>query len=444
MARLERIEMPKRHVVRPKDWDSVFRRLEELVLANSGGDVFEEIFKLIIAKIWEERAVLHEPFVFCPHPYPAGLSAAISSLLHSADSAWPGVLCGDTSSTLTEEHLAVCVDMLSHHRFADASFEFMDSMFEMLVSQTAKGSKGQYFTPRHVVELCVRMLRPRPGELICDPACGSGAFLIHSLRKEMSEFKPGGNDDTASPAETIWGFDFDPRAVRVAKSLMILGGHGASNIYRVNSLLTPATSVDLFRIGDSSPVLTIEDVMRTQAKHFRGFDLILTNPPFAGEIKESHILQAYSSVVAKRRIERDALFLERCVQLLRPGGRMAIVLPHNKLGSESWAYLRKWFVQHVRVIASVGLGRNTFLPHTHQKADILVGVKRSKPAYDFDDEKIFFAVSEREGKNSKGEFVQTKTGSSTSSLWDRVDHDLGDIANAFSQHCKSDSLNWGY
>jgi len=436
--------MAKRHTARAEDWDSVFRRLEELVLANSGCDAFEEIFKLIIAKLWEERSVPSAPAVFRPHPPPTGLSSMIGSLLRAAEAEWPGVLGGDTRSALTEEHLAVCVDMLSYYRFAEAGFEFMDSMFEMLVSQTAKGSKGQYFTPRHVVELCVRMLKPKRGEFICDPACGSGAFLIHSLRKATSDCEAANSDNLSTQAEAIWGFDFDPRAVRVAKSMMILAGYGGSNIYRVNSLLTPDTGLDLFRLRDSTPVLTIEDVMRSRAKHFRGFDVILTNPPFAGEIQESHILQAYSSVIAKRRTERDALFLERCIQLLRPGGRMAIVLPHNKLGSESWTHLRKWVVQHLRIIAVVGLGRNTFLPHTHQKADILIGVKRSKPASDFQDEKIFFAVSERDGKNSRGQFLQTNTGTKSLQLWDRVDHDLGDIENAFSQHCRSDDLNWGF
>jgi len=436
--------MTKRHTSRAKDWDSVFRRLEELVLANSGGDAFEEIYKLIIAKLLEERSVPDAPTVFRSHPIPAGLSSMISSLLRAAESEWPGILAGDTESALTEEHLAVCVDMLSNHRFADASFEFMDSMFEMLISQTAKGSKGQYFTPRHVVELCVRMMRPKLGEFVCDPACGSGAFLIHSLRKATGECITCSRADLTPLAETIWGFDFDPRAVRVAKSLMILAGYGTSNIYRVNSLLRSSTSMELFRTRDSTPVLTIEDVMRSRAKHFRGFDLILTNPPFAGEIQESHILQAYSAATGKRRIERDALFLERCVQLLRPGGRMAIVLPHNKLGSESWSYLRKWVVRHVKVVAVVGLGRNTFLPHTHQKADILIGLKRSKPVDDFEDEKIFFAVSERDGKNSRGEYLQANTATCGLQLWDRVDHDLGDIANAFSDYCKSDSLSWGY
>jgi type I restriction enzyme M protein len=433
--------MAKRHEAKAENWDSVFRRLEELVLANSGGDAFEEIFRLIVAKLWEEQSTSGSPAIFGPHAEASGISSGLAKLLKNANIGWAGIVGDSTVSALTDEHLAVCVEMLSHYRFGGTSFEFMDSMFEMLVSQTAKGSKGQYFTPRHVVDLCVRILKPKVGELICDPACGSGAFLVHALRERYRHV--ANQRENTSLSEDYWGFDFDPRAVKVAKALMILSGQDAGNIYRLNSLLTPAASVDLSSTKDGSPLVTIEDVMRSRTKYFRGFDVILTNPPFAGEIKEKHILKAYTCALTKNRIERDALFLERCVQLLKPGGRMAIILPHNKLASEAWSYLRQWFMENMQAVAVIGLGRNTFLPHTHQKAGILVGVKRQKRVKDFEEDRILFAVSERDGKNSRGEFVLAKAAHNDSSVWERVDHDLGEIEMAFSRHCRSDSFPWG-
>jgi type I restriction enzyme M protein len=172
-------------------------------------------------------------------------------------------------------------------------------------------------------------------------------------------------------------------------------------------------------------------VMRANDRGFRGFDVILTNPPFAGELKEKHFLHSYTLHQAGRVLERDVLFLERCLQLLKPGGRLAIVLPHNKLGAQSWSYAREWLLQHMRVIAVVGLGRNSFLPHTHQKTSVLIGIKRPKPAVEIDSERIFFAVSERDGKDSTGHFKFKKDVDNRHALWERADHDLEDILTAF-------------
>jgi type I restriction enzyme M protein len=196
-------------------------------------------------------------------------------------------------------------------------------------------------------------------------------------------------------------------------------------------LLTPNS--DLFSHAESSaePFLTVEDVMRANGKNFRGFDVILTNPPFAGELKEKHFLHSYSLHKAGRVLERDVLFLERCVQLLKPGGRLAIVLPHNKLGSQSWSFAREWLLQQMQVTAVVGLGRNSFLPHTHQKTSVLIGIKRLRPAQEIDAERIFFAVSERDGKDSRGHFRLREDIDKRHALWERADHDLEDILKAF-------------
>ena len=104
--------------------------------------------------------------------------------------------------------------------------------------------------------------------------------------------------------------------------------------------------------------------------------MVLTNPPFAGEVLEKQVLDDYELSRGKPRIERDILFVERCIQILRPGGRAAIILPDNKFSVDSVAYLRTWVIQKARVLAVVGLGRHTFLPHTHQKASILFLQKR--------------------------------------------------------------------
>ena len=216
---------------------------------------------------------------------------------------------------------------------------------------------------------------------------------------------------------------------------MILGGDGTANLFRLNSLLQPAMA-NMF--NDDESTLTIEDVCRAKTRKHKGFDIILTNPPFAGEVCEKQILEAYRLASAHNRVERDVLFVERCLQLLRPQGRMAIVLPHNKFGAQGFGYLREWLIQRSRILAVVGLGRNTFLPHTHQKASVLFLQKTDDRTGLDRDYKIYFAISEQDGKNSKGQFV-FKNGTA-GTIWERVDHDLAAVAKGFEDFCRNEQV----
>ncbi|HET6453999.1 MAG TPA: N-6 DNA methylase [Armatimonadota bacterium] len=422
-------------------------RLEELVLANSGEDEFEEVFKLVIAKLWDESCGKGRRFY--SHSNEATTHGAITCLLNEAGQAWPGVLGPPFEPALTPQHLQVCVDVLAQHRISDSSLEVMDNFFEFLVSKSAKGAKGQYFTPRHVVEFCVRMIKPDKGETVVDPACGSGGFLMHAFNyirchHDMSE------QESAEYCKTkLWGFDIDSRAVRIAKALFMLTGGTSINAIRLNSLLRPDMA-GLFALAgegteepENGSSLTIEDVARSQLRHHKGFDVVLTNPPFAGEVRESHLLNGYVSSQGRLSVERDVLFIERCVQLLRPGGRMAIVLPHNKLGADAWGYVRKWLLQNTRVLAVVGLGRNTFLPHTHQKAEVLFLQKNEPRVRTVQEQPIFFGISERDGKNSKGQHMIRPGRGHLDSMWDRLDHDLEEMVEAYHTFSHVPSIDGG-
>ncbi len=429
--------MARRHAMRERDWESLFTRLEELVLSNSGEDPFEEIFKLLIAKLWDEQHNQGRTFALTHDSTAARIT--IDQLLRDAEAHWPGLIPPPAHSRLVDAHLAVCVSAFAHHQLSETSFEVMDGAFEFLVSRAAKGAKGQYFTPRHVVDFCVRMLQPRRGELLCDPACGSGGFLVHAMHHVLG---PGPVDPAASARycqSALWGFDFDARAVRVAQALMLFAGSGRANLHRLNSLWSPLAA----QRDPASASVTIEKLMRSRLKGFKGFDVILTNPPFAGEIREKDLLASYSLYQPGRRLERDVLFLERCVQLLKPGGRMAIILPHNKLGAAAWSYLREWLLRELQLVAVIGLGRHTFLPHTHQKAGVLIGVRRPRPLRRVPAEDVFFAVSERDGKDSRGHYAMLPGVAQDQPLWSRCDHDLSEIHQEFSRFCLRQGIGWG-
>src|SRR5262245_38613675 len=139
--------MAKRHGNHPGHLESLFLRLEELVLANSGEDEFEEVFKLIIAKLFDELS--QDGSRFAPHEDHRETFAAVAELLKGANKRWPGILV-ELQPALRPEHLQICVEALARHRISNSNLEVLDGFFEFLVSRTAKGAKGQYFTPRHV------------------------------------------------------------------------------------------------------------------------------------------------------------------------------------------------------------------------------------------------------------------------------------------------------
>jgi type I restriction enzyme M protein len=398
--------MSRRHVLIPDSLASLFGRLEELVLANSGEDELEEIFKLLVCKLWSERG---GSAAFRRHPTDAETFTALSALLEAACREWRGLFPSGEPFRLSAEHLSACVQILAGQDLLGAGGEALDATFEFLTARAQKGVKGQFFTPRHVVDLCVRMARPGPRETVLDPACGSGAFLLHALSS-------AGGD----PAR-LWGFDFDARAIRVARALLAVAGGARAHLHRANSLL---------RVGE-----TLEEALRAGGGPAGGFDVVLTNPPFAGELRERGLLESYALGAGRGRVERDVLFLERCLELLRPGGRLCIVLPHNKLAAASFASLRAFLLERLRVVAVIGLGRNTFMPHTSQKASVLLGLRRAPRERSSTDERVFFGVSEREGKDARGApiFLAGQRGS-----WRALDHDLGDLLAAFDEHARED------
>lgn len=388
--------MAKRHEFRAGDWESVAFRLDEIISAHSGEDAFEEALKLLVARLsYEENEAIGGGFLAGSHN--DNPVREVNRLLNLAGERWRGIVEPGATTRLSVPELARCATVLNSVRLLADDLVGLDAIFEFIVNKAAKGQKGQYFTPRHVIAEVVAMLRPLPDERVADPACGSGGFLRHALLYE--------------PRCSVWGFDQDPRASRVARVMMAASGQAVSRIMRVDSLRRPNRRL----FPEASPV--IEEFMHAQDPKFRGFDLILTNPPFAGDVGTEYS-DSYELAKGKR-IERDILFIERCVELLRPGGRLAVVLPYNKVGGEQWGYMRRWLMERMQVVGVLGLGRNTFRPHTSQKACVVIGIKRPKLCVQFRSDEILFFISERDGKDHRGRLTYAGDG-------ETVEHDLAE------------------
>lgn len=320
--------MPKRH--RPgTSAASILRHVEEIVLATSGEDAFELVYAVAAARLGAKKLEV---------------------------------------KAIADRALFARVDRLLAGALEDEGT--LDAIFESLVPRVAKAEKGQFFTPRPVVELVTNLLAPKRGELVVDPACGSGAFLSHARKRGAA----------------VRGADVDPRAVRVARLLAVAAGADPKAVERGDGLHAKLPAADV----------------------------VATNPPFAGRAEAA----GFSIAAVVRTPERDALFLERALELLKPGGRLGIVLPYNKASGAAFAGLRQWLVARARVLAVIGLPRETFLPHTSQRTFVLLAQKRVRQTRS--DERTFFAISERAGKDTGGEPILTPEGA--------LDHDLDDVA----------------
>lgn len=395
------------------NFKKIIQDLEELVLADSGKDEFNEIFKLIFAKIWDEKEAQEnrrdKVVEFGKALDPEITFDRINTLFHKACEEWPGIFKEGEDIELAKRHLQVCVGPIEGVRLMGSNLRIMDDAFEYLLPTEAKKKKGQFFTPRPVVEMCVRMLNPKRNEYVMDPSCGSGGFLLHA----MDWCYPAKDNDQREirkhryASKYLWGIDFEARAAKTSRALMLIAGDGHTNIFGPDvSSLDPRTwyenpSGQALMQGLRQAKLTAKkipdhEILKDDDKAWEyfdelKFDVILANPPFAGEMKDRKMLVRYElAKLALRRAgddkqpkeERDVLFIERIIKMLSPGGRAAIVLPQGKFNNSSLAFIREWILKKARLLAVVGLHPNTFKPHTGTKTSVLFVQKYTQAQLD--------------------------------------------------------------
>ena len=227
--------------------------MENEVLANAGVDVFEEVFKLIFTKLYDEMYCFrgrHKYLRFRNSNTTAQLKLGIQSLFDDARKEWPGVFAEDERIKLTPDHLSVCVGGLEEWKLFNSNLDVVDEAFEYLVNKSSKGEKGQYFTPRWVIDMCVKMMNPKATETVIDTACGSAGFTVHTIfhvwRQILEakglqssnlftmEEKPQACKDYVR--DKVFAIDFDEKSVRVARCLNLIAGDGQTNVLHLNTL----------------------------------------------------------------------------------------------------------------------------------------------------------------------------------------------------------------
>ena len=509
--------------------------MEDEVLANAGVDVFEELFKLIFTKLYDEMEGGRDKkrhLVFKNYgDTETELKAKIQDLFDKARAKWDGVFPNGAKIDLAPSHLAVCIASLEKVKLFNSNLDVVDEAFEYLMSKSSKGEKGQYFTPRYVIDMCVKMLNPQEHETLIDTAAGSCGFPVHGifhvwqqimqeegLHKShlfTTEKKPARCENYVR--DKVFAIDFDEKAVRVGRTLNLIAGDGQTNVLHLNTL-------DYERWDEKTKDEAWSDIYGEGWKNLRklrldkssnrdfGFDLLMANPPFAGDIKETRILAKYDlarsvsldkmtkvepddpniedargraptfpeclrvtpetlyqmadgtyrkvKLKSQNTVSRDILFIERNLNFLKPGGRMAVVLPQGRFNNSSDQNLREYLADHCRILAVVGLHGNVFKPHTGTKTSVLLVQKWNDDAQAGplcprqSDYPIFFATMQQPSKDNSGDKIYV-SGDDGAPVLDAhghriVKHDLFNhdgktqdgIAEAFIEFAKKEALSF--
>jgi type I restriction enzyme M protein len=421
----------------------VFRDIRNHLAGNLTGitrdeTLAQQIIDILLCKIFDELDKGPDEFV----DFRAGVDesaddvhARLLDLFAAVKKRYSDVFSAPESIEIDPANVRYVVGELQNYSITEASRDAIGDAFEVFIGPALRGAEGQFFTPRNVVRMMVDILNPKPNEQVIDPACGSGGFLIVALEHIWREVERSGAKkqwDAARIAEErryvasqfFKGIEKDRFLAKVTKSYMAIVGDGRAGIHLANSLVPP-------KAWDPA---TRQDV------ELASFDVVVTNPPFGTKIpvKGKEVLSQYQLAHHFARSNDDnftptntlmdsqppqLLFIERCLQLLKPGGRMGIVLPESLFGMPKYRHVSQWLRRRCRVMGIVSMPEDLFQPHTHAKTCV-VFVKNEPPG---PDDEIFMSVVEWCGHDSRGNPTIRRAADGSEELLD----DIPEVAKQF-------------
>ena len=357
-----------------RDLSRLMRRCHDTIRNLKGYDptkAFDELSKILFAKMFEERE-LNEG----RRDYNRFTLQSVRDMrkqgVEIIQQLWKDTVASDRYSEVFSDEVAdrgidlppeavdKIVDLLEDKSLVLTDMDVKGVAFEEFLSSTYRGGGlGQYFTPRAIVNFMIDLVDPAIGERVIDPSCGSGGFLIRvydisSEKIHLSDFAAREKERrlTELANESLVGIDWEQRAARTCKMNMILHGDGHAGVYQANALDIEEVRAKVLegrRFYPTAP--TIEE---------GSFDVVLTNPPFGAHDHIPRILQHYELGKGKTQ-KREALLLERQVRLLRPGGRIAVVIPEGILSNKSRdRRVREYLLRECVVKAVIRLPQDAF------------------------------------------------------------------------------------
>lgn len=415
----KRKDLKKTHNLR-----SVFNSIRNYLAANNTGitldtEFVSQIINLIFCKIYDERFTKPEDMV----GFRAGLNEPVQlivtriiDIFERVKAKYPDVFEKSDVITLSVNSVAYIVGELQQYCLIESERDVIADAFETFISPSLRGGQGQFFTPRNVIRLLVSLVAPERKDKIIDPACGSGGFLIESLRYVWQSIQREGEelgwpdreiflDQQEVAIKNFRGIDKENFLSKTTKTYMAILGDGRGGIYCENSLDSPNNW----------------SFQAQNAIGLQTFNIVLTNPPYGSKLKidDYLILSQYklghkwtnsTSEVSSEQTEKvlseqtpQILFIERCLELLLPGGKLGIVVPESMFCNPSHRYVMSYIERHARIDAIISMPENLFQPYTHAKTCVIMMTKFSAQiAFTDPSHKIFMAVAKWCGHDSRG------------------------------------------
>lgn len=455
---LDDINRPKRTSLKNAYDDNllfVFKTCHNHIHVNDGlqkQPAFFELLKVIFCKIEDERNI-PKPLEFYTtseeRSNPDGqltVRKRISKIFERVKRKHGKIFDANDEIKLSPRSLAYIVSELQKYSLLNTNIDIKGKAYEEIVGANLRGDRGEFFTPRNVMKMVVEMINPQVDEKVLDSSCGTGGFLVTAMTHVMAQLendfaeeigckRKDWDSDTIKvfqdrisemAASNFFGFDINPDLVKATKMNMVMNNDGSGNILQTNSLLPPHEWSDEFKTKLTEALGIMKSDIRNHTT-LGYFNVIVTNPPFGSKIpvKDKNVLEQFElahiwendktnnkwtmTERLQSSVPPEILFIERCTQLLVPGGRMGIVLPDAILGSPGLGYIREWLIKNHRIVASIDLHVDTFQPRNGTQTSVLFLQKKTaeqKQAEEASgtmaDYNIFMAMVEKIGHDKRG------------------------------------------
>lgn len=272
----------------------------------------------------------------------------------------------DLEIRFNDETIYAIVEELSRFRLLDLGVSTVSLGFQVLRTAALKQGEGQYFTPQPVIEAAVKLMQITLDDIVIDPACGTGGFLVETIL-QMQKEHPGFETEVSRWAQShIYGIEKDATGVKLTKAIMQILGDGSSHCMRGDSIRTHLWS--------------------NEFRHLLGgryddgrFTVVVTNPPFGNNLKvsaEDARLANLSIAKAGKGFYQDLeiglLFLNRAYQLLQVGGRVGIVLPETYFFSSNYQFLFRWLKKRLQPRIALNIPMEAFQGFCRAKTNFYV------------------------------------------------------------------------
>lgn len=431
------IDRPKRSTQKKAVEDNLlftFKKCHNIIHANDGHqkpEAFFELLKIIFCKIEDEKNILEDIEFYVTSRERANqdgqltVKRRIGKIFDKVKKKYGSIFQSNDDLNISARSVAGVVAELQKYSLLETSVDVKGKAYEEIVGANLRGDRGEFFTPRNVMKMAVSMLNPTPSEKVLDSSCGTGGFLVNAMNhvieqieakseSQIGKQKQQWNDQEKSlvrdqikiiASQNFFGFDINPALVKATKMNMVMNNDGSGNILRENSLLPPHEWNSEFK-QQLTAAIGIGPMDLTNHTKLNHFDVIVTNPPFGSKIPidDENILSQFELARNSNSVPPEQLFIERCYQFLKPGGRMAIVLPDAILGAPGLVHIREWLFKNTRIIASIDLHQDTFQPRNGTQTSVLILQKKTEqelaePEHSYP---IFMSVVEHVGHDKRG------------------------------------------